>query len=159
VTWWDEEHATVWLCAYHGNHRSGDSDDSFPYFKQLLQAGTIYPTADDFELLFADEDAYFLDFAVADAQASLEIARQHQDAEVEVVIGRKVGTSLAVEVVETMQETYVVFSWEEVGVLDTPLVLLKAFYPNSRWEDWETTKPFPVRELRDGEVCFSYFHG
>jgi len=159
VTWWDREHGVVWLCAYHGKHRSGEADDSFRYFEQLLQAKQMYPTADDYEQLSDDEEAYFFDYAVEDAQVSLDFARQHQDEEIEVVIGRQVGTSLAVEVVETMEETYVVFSWEEVEHLDTPLVLLKAFYPDSTWDDWDDKKPFPARELRPGEVCFSHFHG
>lgn len=159
VTWWDPEHKVVWLCAYHGKHRSGDSDDSFPYFEELREAGRIYPTTDDYELLFEEEDAYFFDFVEQDAQESLEVARQHPDQEIEVEIGRKVGTSIVVELVETMEETYVAFSWEQIHDLDTPLTLLQAFYPGSRWEDWQTDKPLPTRPLNDGEVCFSHFHG
>lgn len=162
VTWWDAENEVVWLCAYHGKHRAGADDDSFVYFDELIAAGRMYPTVADYEMLFEEEDLYFLDFVEQDAQESLEVARQNPDTEVEVLIGRAIGTTIVVEVVETLEETYVAFSWKQVenaGHLDNLLALLRGFYPDSRWEDWEMPGRLPTRELRDNEGCFKLFHG
>jgi hypothetical protein len=53
VTWWDAAAQVVWLCAY-GLHRSGEPDDAFHYFDQLLDSGSIYPTPADYEWLEND---------------------------------------------------------------------------------------------------------
>ena len=53
ATWWDGAERVVWLCAYHGGHRSGEPDDPFKrHFPDLIAAGRALPETSDYEALF-----------------------------------------------------------------------------------------------------------
>lgn len=73
--WFDREHGVLWLCAAHGRHRSGQADDSFPYFGSLMAADRMYPTGDDYEALERDRSDRLAEAIPGDAQALLERAR------------------------------------------------------------------------------------
>jgi hypothetical protein len=42
--------------AVYGLHRSGEDDDAFPYFHELIRTGSLLPTEDDYTALFDDPD-------------------------------------------------------------------------------------------------------
>ena len=109
ATWFDESNGVLWLCAY-GLHRSGDADDAFPHFHELIQSGNIWPTENDYEALFLDRDRRFVETLPRDAQVLLARARSNPGVEQTGVIGGEETTGVLVEVVETLEETYVVFS-------------------------------------------------
>lgn len=54
ITWHQENAGVVWLLAA-GFHRSGKSDDAYPYFIRLDNEGRLLPTAEDVELLVAEQ--------------------------------------------------------------------------------------------------------
>ena len=157
ATWWDATNRVVWLCAYHGGHRSGESDDSFPYFDELIEAGRIMPTEVDYERLFEDRDEEFDDFVLADAQELLSEARARPGDEIQGIVGGHVGAGVLVDVVDTEEEIFVVFHWRDISDQNVLFKLLAAFVPDSTWEQWRQSR-FPRRDLdaEAGEVCFSY---
>jgi hypothetical protein len=157
ATWYDPVEKVIWLCAYHGRHRSGESDDAFPYFNELIQAGRIRPTEDDYARLLEERDERFVDLVLDDAQALLKEARATPGEEVASVIGGEATVGVLVDVVDTLSETYVAFSAEEVGYARLVL-LLAGFYPEAAGTDWEQCRDFPTRELRDNELCFRILH-
>jgi hypothetical protein len=160
ATWWDRSEMVVWLCAYHGGHRSGAADDPFKkHFPELIAAKRMKPTATDYEALFAERDERFVDLVRGDAQALLADARREPGTEKRAVVGGEASVGCLVEVVETLEETYVAFFIEEV-TYERFVILLNAFYV-SRFEEWEHVDEMPHRAIGEasGEVCYRYLKG
>lgn len=157
ATWYDPVDKVVWLCAYHGRHRSGAVNDAFPYFDELIQQGRIKPTEEDYVRLFQERDERFVDLVRVDAQALLKTARQSPGEELSGVVGGEATVGVLVEIVETLSETYVAFLVDEV-TYERFVLLLEAFYPGSTFFDWEEVRSLPTRELRDGEFCYRILH-
>jgi hypothetical protein len=114
------------------------------------------PTVDDYDRLFEERDKEFDDFVLTDAQEALAEARKNQGTEVKGRIGGKVGAGVVVEVVETLEEIFVAFKWEDI---EDHVVLTKllAAFAGSSWEEWQPAQ-HPTRDLDEeaGETCFSY---
>lgn len=160
ATWWDRTEKVVWLCAYHGKHRSGGADDPFKkHFPELIAAKRMKPTAFDYEALFAERDERFVDLVQRDAQALLAEARREPGAEKRAVVGGEADVGCFVEVVEALEETYVAFFIEEV-TYERFVILLNAFYV-ARFEWWEQVHEMPHRAIDEasGEVCYRYLRG
>ena len=147
----------VWLCAYR-LHRSGDPDDAFPYFHELISDGRIMPTEDDYEALFSDQGRRFAETLSPDAQALLAKARSNLGTEEVGLIGGAEPTGVVVEIVETLEETHVVFSWARKDYTRIVLIL-EAFYPDATFKEWELVARLPTRPLRENEACYRIFHG
>lgn len=158
ATWFDRHEQVVWLCAY-GFHRSGEADDAFPYFHDLIRAGGILPTDDDYEALFRDRALRFAETLPQDAQALLAKARSNPGVEEVGLLGGRETTSVAVEVVETMEETHVAFSLAQIGDYTTIVLILTAFFPEATFNEWEQVLRFPTRPLSHDEVCYRIFRG
>ena len=159
ATWHDQAEAVVWLCAY-GLHRSGEDDDAFPYFHELIASGLILPTEDDYTALFDDRGRRFADTLYEDAQQLLAQARSNPGIEQIGVLGGEQSAAVAVEVVDTLEETYVAFS--AVGIDTTRLLMiLGAFDLEAKFSDWELVGRFPTRALRaaEGEICYRILRG
>jgi hypothetical protein len=86
ATWFDRKHNVVWLCAY-SLHRSGDPNDAFPYFDELIAAQRIRPQEDDYEALFLERDERFADLVYGDAQTLLAEARRNPGEERSGIVG------------------------------------------------------------------------
>jgi hypothetical protein len=157
ATWFDETERVVWLCAYR-LHRSGNADDAFPYFHDLIRSGEIMPTEDDYEALFLDRDRRFVETMSADAHALLERARSNPGVEQVGLIGGEETTGIVVEVVETLEETHVAFALS-VGDYRRIILLLAAFYPAATFSDWELVTNLPTRSLRENEMCYRILRG
>jgi len=160
ATWWDPTEKVVWLCGYHGGHRSGDEADSFKkHFPDLIAEGRMKPEVADYQALFAERDERFVDLVQTDAQALLALARDEQGVEKSSVIGGEATVGCLVEVVSTLEETYVAFFLEEV-TYERFVLLLNAFHP-SRFDEWEDVLEMPHRRVdrASGEVCFRYLKG
>ncbi len=160
ATWWDRVERVVWLCAYHGRHRSGAADDPFKkHFPELIAAKRIKPAAVDYEVLFAERDERFVDLVHGDAQALLAEARLEPGTEKRAVVGGEANVGCLVEVVETLKETYVAFFIEQV-TYERFVILLNAFYA-SRFEEWEQASEMPHRPIDEasGEVGYRYLTG
>jgi hypothetical protein len=160
ATWWDQVERVVWLCAYHGRHRSGEADDPFKkHFPDLIAAGRMKPTAEDYEALFEERDEQFVDFVQADAQALLATAREDLGSEKQALVGGEATVGCLVDVVETLEETYVAFKLGDI-TYERIVLLLNAFHPASA-DEWRQTDRLPHRPVNEaeGEVCFSYLKG
>jgi nucleotide-binding universal stress UspA family protein len=156
VTWFDPQSRVVWLCGSRF-HRSGDADDAFPYFESLLKQGAVWPQPDDYEWLEEDRAARLAEALPEAAQELLAEARRRPNVEHRRVVGTgEVG--VVVEVVETLEETYVATS---VRVMADPIglvVLLAAFYPNRDLVEWRFQARLPTRPLEPSELCMSILH-
>lgn len=154
ATWHDEHERVVWLCAYR-LHRSGEPDDAFPYFHELIEAGRIMPTAEDYTSLFEDRGRRFVETVQQDAQALLGLARSNPGTEQVGLLGGEEVAGVLVEVVETLEETYVAFSVARIDPT-RPLIILRAFYPDVAFAEWEAVDALPTRAIRvnDGEVAY-----
>jgi len=159
ATWHDEAYRVVWLCAYR-QHRSGDDDDAFPYFHELIHAGTILPTEDDYVALFDDRGRRFTETLYDDAQELLARARSTPGAEQSGILGGEEATAVVVDAVDTLEETYVAFS---VSGMNTGrlVMILGAFDVEAAFSDWELVATFPTRPLRveHGEICYRIMRG
>lgn len=154
ATWYDERHSVVWLCAY-ARHRSGEPDDAFPYFRDLMAGNRMFPGVPDYELLFSDQGNRFAELAVGDAQEALERAVQEPGSEVETVLGLMVQVSVVVHSVDDLREIYVSFSLRGL-TQELILVLLAAFRADAEFGDWELIGALPNRALRDEEAEIGY---
>jgi len=158
VTWFDQDARVVWLCAC-GWHRSGKPDDAFAHFRTLRLSSEIWPSDDDYEALEADRGEQFAAFVVTEAPRLLAAARATPDKEIVWVIGPE-PVAIVVQVVETLEETFVAFS-----VLRQPpqlfQLLLVALYPDRGFKDWRPEPRLPTRELDRtwAEFCLSIVHG
>jgi hypothetical protein len=136
-------------------HRSGDPEDAFPYFNDLIGTGRIWPTDEDYEHLFTDRGHRFIDTLYEDAQALLKRARSNPGMEAVGVLGGEEMAGVVVEVVGTLEETYVAFSLAHVDAT-RPVLILGAFYPDARFTEWELVANLPTRPLRESEAEFCY---
>lgn len=158
ATWFDGHEQVVWLCAY-GFHRSGEVDDAFPYFHDLIREGRMLPTEDDYEALFWDRAHRFAETLPQDAQNLLAKARSNPGVEQVGILGERQNTSIVVEVVEILEETYVAFSLAQIGDYTMIVSILAAFFPNAVFSEWEQASMLPTRALRDYEVCYRMLRG
>jgi hypothetical protein len=159
ATWHDEQERVVWLCAYR-LHRSGEPDDAFPYFHELIEAGRIMPTAFDYTSLFEDRGRRFAETVRQDAQALLVLARSNPGTEQVGLLGGEEAAGVLVDIVETLEETYVAFSVVRMDPT-RPLIILRAFYPDVAFAEWEAVDRLPTRALRvnDGEIAYRVLRG
>ena len=154
ATWHEQHHRVVWLCAYR-LHRSGDPEDAFPYFHHLIQTGEIWPTDEDYESLFTDQGHRFVETLPEDAQALLARARSNPGVEVVGVLGGEETAGIVIEVVDTLEETYIAFSVARMDYRRT-ILILAAFYPDAELAQWELVAKLPTRPLREDEAEFCY---
>jgi len=159
ATFYDKENRVVWLCACR-RHRSGDPEDAFPYFHELINAGRIEPTEKDLVALLRDRSRRFVETLAEDAQALLERARSNPGVEHAGLLGGEQLAGVAVDIVEVLEETYVAFSVRgmDYGRL---LLILGAFYPDATFKEWELVAALPTRALSalEGEVCYRILRG
>ncbi len=149
---YDEAERVVWLCAYR-LHRSGQPDDAFPYFHELIQSGRLLPTEDDYAALFEDRAHRFAETIHEDAQRLLAQARSAPGIEHVGILGGEETVGALVEIVDTLDETHVAFSLEQMDA-ERLIVILAAFYADAEFNDWELTQQLPSRPLRVNEVCY-----
>ncbi len=159
ATWPDQAERVVWLCAY-GLHRSGEDDDAFPYFDELIRGGTLLPTEGDYAALFDDRGQRFADTLYDDAQQCLARARSNPGVEQVGVLGGEQATAVVVNVVDTLEEIYVAFSVADIDTVRL-VMILSAFDVDAPFPDWDLVETFPTRPLRldDGEICYRILHG
>lgn len=136
----------------------GSPDDAFPYFHDLIRSGGIWPREEDYEALFLDRDRRFVETLPQDAQMLLARARLNPGVEQTGIIGGEETTGVLVEVLETLEDTYVVFSLAEKDYTRIVL-LLEAFYPSNTFNDWEPVRTLPTRTLRQDEASYRILHG
>jgi hypothetical protein len=156
ATWWDSANKVVWLCAYHGRHRSGEPDDaSKELFPRLITDEQMKPTADDYERLFEERDEWFDDHVLPDAQELLAQARSEPGKEYRRTVGGQAPVGCLFDVVSTLEETYIALFPLDLDFQQL-LKILAAFFPDSRFEDWEPIEALPTRKLDLDQGEFGY---
>ncbi|HVA10221.1 MAG TPA: hypothetical protein VNG12_26185 [Acidimicrobiales bacterium] len=153
ATWFDHRERVVWLCGYRW-HRSGHAADAFPYFHRLLRSGEIWPTQEDYAWLETDHAERLAEELPEVAQSLLQQARAAPNVEYRAVIGTG-GVGLVVEVVATLEETYVAVRVATMGDPTRLVALLAAFYPDRNFDEWASRTRLPTRHLGAGEICLS----
>ena len=119
----------------------------------------MLPTEDDYQALFWDRAHRFAETLPQDAQNLLAKARSNPGVEQVGILGERQNTSIVVEVVETLEETYVAFSLAQIGDYTMIVSILAAFFPNAVFSEWEQASSLPTRALRDYEVCYRMLRG
>lgn len=152
ATWFDEENNVVWLLAY-AQHEFKGTGDAFPYFKELHADGRLLPDETDYLALFNDRASRFAGVARHDALLLLEAARAARGEEQRGLIGGAVGVGVAVEVVETLSETYLAIKLAGLTTETLPIVLA-AFFPGYDFDAIESAQRLPNRELDRDEIGF-----
>ncbi|MGI8414314.1 MAG: hypothetical protein ACR2QA_17835 [Solirubrobacteraceae bacterium] len=152
ATWYDEDNRVVWLVAY-AQHEFEAAGDAFPYFKQLCGDGRLLPDEVDYQALFADRSSRFAGVARHDATLLLAAARADPGTEQRGFVGGEVGVGIAVEIVETLTETYLAIKIHGLGTETLP-ILLAAFFPEYDFADIESTNELPSRPLDSDELGF-----
>lgn len=152
ATWFDEENRVVWLLGY-AQHEFEGAGDAFPYFKALHADNRLLPSEEDYKELFTDRGSRFAGLVPLEAPTLLAAARAHPGTEQRGVIGGQVGVGVAVEIVETLTETYLAVKLRGLSPDMLP-ILLAAFFPTNEFDDLESTRTFPTRALEIGEIAF-----
>lgn len=158
ATWFHKAENVVWLCAY-GLHKSGDPDDAFPYFHELIGEKRMLPTTDDYEGLFTDRGNRFAATVGGDARQLLAEACSDPGVEHQGLVGGEQTAGVLAVIVDTLKETYVCLSLARIDTTKI-LVILAAFFPDNEFSDWELVDKLPTRMVRtaDGEICYRIFH-
>jgi hypothetical protein len=99
----------VWLCAY-GWHRSGEGDDAFKRFADLIERDVIYPDADDYRRLLDARAHRFVELAPIDARALLNVALRAPGTIQTGRLGGRVGVRIISDVLAGIAEISVAFS-------------------------------------------------
>lgn len=164
ATWHDREHDVVWLlgCGYH---RSGEVDDVYPYIKSLDAKDQLFPTADDYELLFEEQDRAFAQALINEAPKLLEDAKQRTAEEVRSTLGGTVRVSVWIEVAEGLDVAWLAVSMRFVhGGLEPPEdwlpLILAAFFPGvgDPFEELHISdQDLPTRVKEDDELVFAHY--
>lgn len=120
-----------------------------------MRLDSLLPTEDDYAALFDDRGQRFVETVYEDAQGLLCKARLAPGQEHVAILGGEEQTSVVVDVVDTLKETYVAFSVARIDY-SRIILILAAFYPKAEFAEWEQVEDFPTRPLRlqDGEICY-----
>lgn len=154
--WFDQDGGVLWLCAAHDRHRSGQADDAFPYFDELIAAGRIYPTVDDYEALEQDRAARLVDAIPDDAQALLEQARVAPGVELMGQVGPVRVRLVLVRVEDVADELFVAVSMRHGDDLWLTAVLA-GFRPDTDdFDVWRNEMELPTGELDRQEPELGY---
>ena len=94
ATLYDPDEGVVWLCAY-GRHRSGEPDDAFALFRELIRDHRISPTPDDYLRLGRERKRRFRDRLPAAAEAALRDALAHPGTSRNLTLARELPIRLA----------------------------------------------------------------
>lgn len=154
ATWFDADADVVWLCAT-GFHRSGEPEDAFRYFHDLIAQDVIYPTSEDYQRLEEERAERFVAFAPDDLTTLLLRAEQQPGVEVRAVIGGAEELGIVVVVVETVDELFVACSLAAVADPTRIVFILNALGKGRLWDDWSQPSELPTRPLQANEICFS----
>ena len=111
--WHDEEHEIIWLLASHP-HESGSPEDSWPYFRELDAAGRLFPTEEDYDYFFEEDDARFFDALVVEADALMQRAAAAPGQEHRTRLVDRIGAGYEVTVVQTLEERVLALSLDDV---------------------------------------------
>lgn len=143
----DPEHEVVWLVAY-ARHRSGESDDFFPYCRGLDAADRLLPTEKDYKRLIEDRDRRFVEAVTLEAPLILRYGRENPG-EHKHRLGGDMAAGIAVEVEPGVEAITIAFRLDAID-WDAVPILCAAFYSGTPWD--HATK-MPSRELEPGEVA------
>lgn len=151
ATVYDARERVVWLVAY-GRHRSGASDDFFPYCRSLVDDDELLPTEGDYERLVRDRDRRFVETIPVEAAYILENARRTRR-EQRVSLGGRFGSEVAVEVDDELgAEAITLALGLDTVVWDYVPIILAAFEPT---EHWTQIDRLPSRELAPDEMAWT----
>jgi hypothetical protein len=151
ATLYDANEAVIWLVAY-GRHRSGQTDDFFPYCKQLDADGRLLPVRADYDRMFRERDRRFVHAVRIEAPVILCQARA-TDGEYRCKVGGELGAGISIEVDDELDATAitVAFMATDLETIEQSQVLLAALSVG----EWEMIPRMPSRDLEPGEVAFT----
>jgi hypothetical protein len=162
VTWHDRDLDVVWLCACR-LHRSGKSDDLYPYAKGLDQNGRLLPTEEDLDALIEVQQRQALEALLQEAADRLEEATANPGNIIEFRLGGSIPLRLFVEREEGIEAHWLIVptrppehAWRVAQ--DWMSFLMGAFFPHaSSWEDLSAPGVAPGGfDLEPGETAFCW---
>ncbi len=164
ATWHDQNHDAIWLlgCGYH---RSGQKGEVYPYLKDLDSKGALFPTADDYELLFEVQDITFAQALIDEVPRLIERAHERPAEEVAVIIAGRIRVSVVIEIAEEVEALWVAVSLKllpgemEIPAEWMPLLLAAFFRDVSSPLELQTAEQLPTRLARSDEMVFVDYRG
>jgi hypothetical protein len=159
ATWFDEGNGAVWLLASRF-HRSGDKDDSYPYFRALDASERLFPTPDDFLALAEFRAGTFAQRLIEDAEGLIQSAKASPDVIHTGSIAGRVRIRLVFESDGPMI-TVAISRRLLPGALETPpdwlFRVAAAFFPNVSAEELAWTDDLAGQPIFQDEVAFCDF--
>lgn len=148
-----------------GYHRSGEVGDVYPYIKSLDAKDQLFPTADDYELLFEEQDRAFAQALIDEAPKLLEEVKEISPEEVRSLLGGTVRVSVWMEVAVGPEVTWLAVSMRFVhGGLEPPEdwlpLILAAFFPEvgDPFEELHVSEQdLPTRGKENDELVFAHY--
>jgi hypothetical protein len=115
LTWFDAEAGIVWLVAAHHAHRSGESDDSYAYFRGLSRADVL-PSREDMKAMRTERANEATDAIFDEVPRLMEEAAKTRNVEVRGHVGRVPISMVMTD--DAPPHLYLAVSsrWESVGV-------------------------------------------
>lgn len=161
ITWHDRNRDVVWLLAAR-LHRSGKSDDAYPYFVALDRAGTLMPAREDLVDLVASQRVSFAKALMENVPPLRDRALEERGSIQDAVIAGRAPVRFAVEEGDPPVATVAISLFLLPGPVQMPpgwqLVIAAAFLPaNTAPEDLSFTSEIAGEPLRDDEVGYCNF--
>jgi hypothetical protein len=149
ATWLDVHERVVWLCAY-GWHRSGQRNDAFQLFAQLLENDEIYPTRDDYRRLLLDRQRRFIDLVPRHAAEARAEAMRSQRTIIEAELGHPLDRQLKLRIMaDTMGNiAEISVAFNQVGFNQKEIMFIVRSFapePDAMWELSESLAGAPLR--------------
>ncbi len=152
--WLDRANNALWLCAY-GLHRSGEPDDSFAYFDELIADGRIYPSGQDRNWLCRDRAKRMVDAIPVEANRFREMIEVAPGTELTRSIGGVRVRAVLVEV-SGIRELHVAVSMRG-GNINLVLAILAALRPSGEeLGDWRPEGALPTSALDGRHIEIAY---
>ena len=152
ATWFDVDHGVVWLCAY-GWHRSGEADDAFQRFVELIQKDEIYPDEGDYRRLLGARAHRFVELAPINAQALRDQALQDPGTVQGGELGRRVRVRVRGEASGDIAEMSLAFAPGSLNQREIAFIL-RCFAPDAEASLTDVADTLAGSPLLPGEIAF-----
>jgi hypothetical protein len=150
-TWFDRKNGVVWLTAY-GFHRSGDPEDAFQKFDQLIAADAMRPTTQDYRRLGRDRAGRFVELAPMQATSAVHEVIAREGDVIEVDLAQQLRVRLFAMIAEGVVELTITFPWG--GLNQDRIFFIVRCFEGSSNDLYEVADSFGGDPVAEGELGF-----
>lgn len=150
ATWHDRRNGIIWLCGY-GLHRSGESDDAFQIFAELIENDEIRPKPADYGRLARDRVGRLVELGPEHGETTVRRAVERGDVQ-SVSLADQIPVRVLACVIDDFLEVTIAFPSANLNQ-DRILFVVRCFAGASS-DMWENTDEFNGKPLSEGELGF-----